>query len=516
VKRSLALFIAVATPAAADPYTPPDFLTQPPPLPQMFDASTAWRLDLADALKLALRDNLGLAIERENLRAASLGITYANGEFEPTLTSGFTYSNARQPPLTAQAEQMGMAGTIVSSDSDDFSLSLGQRLSTGMQLGVSFETLRSKSTAGTAVEPLNYLSTAVLSVKQPVLRGFSMDRVIPRIDVLHAEIANAREREQLAVKASDVIEQTEDAYWDVVQALYQYDLDVRSQQLAVEQMDLTKRQIVAGLLPVGDLTSAEATLASRELTVLRGQQTVEQAWDALRAVLNLPHDQWTRPILPTDMPGFNEQDTTAEAEMKHAIDNRPELLQARLDMADEELNVRRAENNRLPEIDVGVSGTLTGQDSTFGGTLHELGRADATIYAVTLNLIWTPLQRATRAAAEIERTRHKVVETNNALIVQTVWVAVREAVRSQAAAARQVFAAAKARELAAKNLELEQRKFVTGQSSNFLIGQHQEQLAQAQLDELQAVLTHKKQQAALLKATGQLLEERHVQLTPRQ
>jgi outer membrane protein TolC len=339
-----------------------------------------------------------------------------------------------------------------------------------------------------------------------------MDRVIPRIDILHAEIANKRERAQLAIVAADVIQRTEDAYWDVVQALYQYDLDVRSQQRAVEQMDLTKRQIAAGLLPPGDLTSAESTLASRELTVLQGQQTVEQAWDALRAVLNLPHDQWTRPILPTDMPGFAEQGTTAEDEMKRAVDNRPELAQARLDLADEELNVRRAENNRLPEIDVGVSGTLYGQDSTFGGALREFGRADATAYSVFLNLTWTPLQRATRAAEEIERTRHQVTQARNAQTVQDIWVAVRDAVRTQQAAARQVFAAAKFRELATKNLEIEQRKFVSGQSSNFIIAQRQEELAQAQVSELQAVLAHKKAQAALLKATGRLLDERHIQL----
>jgi outer membrane protein TolC len=510
VKHVAALVLLAAAPAVADDtYAPPDFMNQPPPLPQAFDAGAAWRLDLAEALKVALHDNLGIAVERENVVAASLGITVAGGEFEPTVTSGFSYSNSRQPPLTVQE---GMSGAIVSLDSDDFQLSLRQRLSTGMQLGVSFETDRAKSSAGTAVEPLNYRSDVQLSVTQPILRGFSMDRVIPRIDILHAEIANKRERAQLAIVAADVIQRTEDAYWDVVQALYQYDLDVRSQQRAVEQMDLTKRQIAAGLLPPGDLTSAESTLASRELTVLQGQQTVEQAWDALRAVLNLPHDQWTRPILPTDMPGFTEQGTTAEDEMKRAVDNRPELAQARLDLADEELNVRRAENNRLPEIDVGVSGTLYGQDSTFGGALREFGRADATAYSVFLNLTWTPLQRATRAAEEIERTRHQVTQARNAQTVQDIWVAVRDAVRTQQAAARQVFAAAKFRELATKNLEIEQRKFVSGQSSNFIIAQRQEELAQAQVSELQAVLAHKKAQAALLKATGRLLDERHVQL----
>ena len=56
-----------------------------------------------------------------------------------------------QPPATAQE---GMSGGIVTFDSDHWQLSLSQRLSTGMQLEVDFINDRSKSSAGTAVEPL--------------------------------------------------------------------------------------------------------------------------------------------------------------------------------------------------------------------------------------------------------------------------------------------------------------------------------------------------------------------------
>lgn len=496
-------------PAIAEAYVPPDFMKQAPPLPPAVDATTAWRLDLAGALQIALRDNLNIAVERESVVAASLGITVAAGPFEPQVRGGYTHTSARQPPATAQE---GMSGGIVTFDSDDWRLSLSQRLSTGMQLEVDFINDRSKSSAGTAVEPLNYRSSLTATVTQPLLRGFSMDRVIPRIDILRAEIANERERAQLAVTAAQVIERTEDAYWDVVLALYAYDLQRRSQQRAEEQMSLTQRQIAAGLLPPGDLTSAESTLASRQLAVVQAELNVEAAWDALRAVLNLPREQWQKPILPTDSPSFADESVTAEDELKLAIANRPELAQARLDIAAQDLNVRQADNNRLPEVDVGLSGGLIGQDSTYGGALREYGRADATTWAMFLNLTWTPLQRATRAAAEIERERGKLTAIKRDQTLQDIWAAVRDAVRTQTGAARQVFAAAKFRDLSAKNLEIEQRKFLTGQTSNFVIAQRQEEVAQAQLAELQAVVAHKKAQAALLRATGRLLDERGVKL----
>ena len=496
-------------PAIADTYAPPDFMKQSPPLPPTIDAANAWRLDLAGALQIALRDNLNIAVERETVAAASLGITVAAGPFEPLVRGGYTHTSSQQPPATAQE---GMSGGIVTFDTDQWQLALSQRLATGMQLEVDFINNRAKSSAGTAVEPLNYRSTLTATVTQPLLRGFSMDRVIPRIDILRAEIANERERAQLAVTAAQVIERTEDAYWDVVLSLYAYDLQRRSQQRAEEQMDLTKRQIAAGLLPPGDLTSAESTLASRELAVVQAELNVEAAWDALRAVLNLPRDQWSKPIVPTEAPSFVDETVTAEDELKLAIANRPELAQARLDIAAQDLTVRQADNNRLPEIDVGLSGGLIGQDASYAGALREYGRADATTWALFLNLTWTPLQRATAAAAQIEREHAKLTALKRDQTLQDIWAAVRDAVRTQTGAARQVFAAAKFRDLSAKNLEIEQRKFLTGQSSNFVIAQRQEELAQAQLAELQAVLAHKKAQAALLRATGRLLDERGVTL----
>jgi len=129
-----------------------------------------------------------------------------------------------------------------------------------------------------------------------------------------------------------------------------------------------------------------------------------------------------------------------------------------------------------------------------------------------VNLTWTPLRRATAAAAEIERARERIAAVRREQTLQDVWLAVRDAVRTQRSAALQVTAAARFRELSAQSLDVEQRKFLNGTSSNFFVAQRQEELASAQLAELTAVLGHQKATAALLRATGQLLDERHIAL----
>ena len=509
MRRALALVLVLASAARADDYTPPDFMSAEPPLPASIDPASAWRLDLAEALRIALHQNLGIVLEREQVVMARLGTTVAGGAFEPLVTGSYMHTSSDIPPPSAQA---GMAGSILTYVDDTWRLSLSQRLQTGMKLEADFYTDRSKSSAGTAVEPLVYNSSIMLQVSQPILRGFSGDFVIPKIDILRAELTSERERQALAITAANVVEQTEDAYWDVVQALYTYDLQVRSQKRAVDQLELTKRQIAAGLMPPSDVIAAESTLAQRELALVQGELAIDQAWDRLRAQMNLPRDQWSRPILPADRPAFAPEHTSAEEAIQVAIKNRPELAQLAIDLKSEELAVRKADNDKLPQIDLALTAGLLGQDSTWGGAARVIGRADAPTYAIGVNLIWYPLRRATAAAAEIERAKQRVAVANRDKAVQDMWFAVRDSVRGLSGAERQVYAAAKFRELATQNLELEQRRFLASQSSQLAVAQRQEELASAQLSELSAVLAHKKATAALLHATGRLLDERHVQL----
>ena len=60
------LVLALASPARADDdaYVPPDFMAALPPLPPGVEAAKVWRLSLAEALQVALHQNLGIVLER--------------------------------------------------------------------------------------------------------------------------------------------------------------------------------------------------------------------------------------------------------------------------------------------------------------------------------------------------------------------------------------------------------------------------------------------------------------------
>jgi outer membrane protein TolC len=492
-------------------YVPPPFLASPPALPAGYDPATAWRLDLSEALRIATQHNLNLTLARQQRAIARVAVDLATGAmYEPTVTAGVNHQSSEQPPSSLQA---GDAGSIITMRSDTWQLGLAQRLPTGALVSLGFATGGTRSTAGTAVLPVTDTGSLTLTVSQPLLKGFSFDLSIPQSAILSARIASRQEREQLKIKAADVVQSTEAAYWDAVAALYSYDATIRSQRLAEDQIALVRRKIASGLAATSDLTAAESQLAQRKLDVVHAADSVEQAWDALRIVLDLPRDRWKIPILPTERPRFQPAaSSTPEQALALAIAHRPELAQAALDIESSDLAMRKAANDRLPEIDLGLSASAWGQGASYGAALEQVGSRDATGWGMMMSLTWTPLGKAAAANAEIARIQHASKITSREVAAQTIWNQVRAAVRNQRTAAAAVAAASHARELAGESLEIENRKYLSGSSSNIAIAGAQKDLAGAELAELRALLDHQKAETALLLATGRLLDERHIVL----
>jgi outer membrane protein TolC len=506
--------LLAAVPAAAQegPYEPPGFITEPATLPDGWEERGVWRLDLSEALRVAVDRNLGIVLQRELSREASLRARVARGPFEPVLRATYSHSDVDVVPSTSQE---GGAGDILTFIDDRWTMAVGKRFQTGTEVDVGFESNRSRSSLGTAVQPLNYRSNLFVSVTQPLLRGFSLDRVVPRAPVLRAELASERAREQLAVEMMEVVQRTESAYWDVVHALKSYRVQLAAHDRAVDQLELTQRQINAGVLAPSEIIGSQSILAQRRLDLVEAESVIERAWDQLRAELNLPRSEWRLAILPQDAPVFEPALTSPEAALEVAIENRPELRQQDLDIEQATLAAREADNARLPRVDLGLRYHTVGQDAAYGGSLGQVVGRDAPGWTVLFTLTWTPLDRAAAAAAEIQESQVRVARARKDQRILDLYRSVREAVRNLESSARQVRAAASFRALAEQSLEVEQRKFLAGTSFNFVVAERQESVARAQLAELTALLAHQKAKLALERATGLLLRSRRIELEVR-
>ena len=99
-----------------------------PPLPPNADARNVWKLDLAEALQVAIhRTPASSSSARPSGR--ELGIDVAKGAFEPVVTRP-SITQHRSPPTSIQA---AWPGEIITTTNEDWQLSRREHLATGAQ-----------------------------------------------------------------------------------------------------------------------------------------------------------------------------------------------------------------------------------------------------------------------------------------------------------------------------------------------------------------------------------------------
>jgi outer membrane protein len=495
------------------PYVPPDYIRKAPTLPPHMVGQKPRQLSLAEAIETALRRNLALALARVQVADADAGRALAGALFEPLLLASAERGRSKSPPLTLQE---GMAGQVLTSTQDSWTAGVQQRVPTGTELRLSFANIRSESTRGTAVEPVIYRSSLALDLTQPLLAGFSFTGRIQRAPVLRAEFASEAAREEARGRALLTVKATEDAYWGLVESWKTYEVNLGARQLAGEQLELTRRQIAAGVLPQSDLIGVEGTLAQREVAVVRAEAQIERAADQLRLLLNLPLAEWSAPLLPLDAPSFAHVEVAFGDALARARTMRPELGRTQIDLRRIALELEVARNSRLPRLDLRAGLGSVGQDDLYRQALDQAGRGRGPQWNVGLSLAWAPLQVAARAELARLDSALRGNQLTREEVLARVQVEIREAIRNIGTAERQLHASAKFRDLAERSLEVEQRRFLNGLSSNFFVAQRQAELAQARLAELEALIQHERASSDLQLATGELLDARQLKFELRQ
>jgi HAE1 family hydrophobic/amphiphilic exporter-1 len=199
-----------------------------------------------------------------------------------------------------------------------------------------------------------------------------------------------------------------------------------------------------------------------------------------------------------------------EAAVKNALENRTDMIAARKSLEKDDLSLRLARNQLLPQVDltaswgaVGAGGTELIRDPPFGGSVvgtipggygdavSQVFGADFPSWAVGFQLSYAipnRSQKASAAAAQISKDQALVAFRRLELQVAQE---VRTAARGVESGFRSVTAATASRVLFEQRLDAEQKKFAAGMSTNFLVTQAQRDLATAEVTELRAMADYR-------------------------
>jgi HAE1 family hydrophobic/amphiphilic exporter-1 len=326
----------------------------------------------------------------------------------------------------------------------------------------------------------------------------------------------------------NTVSSVEQAYLDLTYARRNIEVVKEALFLARDQARITQIRIDVGASAPLDILQPRVQISTTEELLVTAVADVRNAEDRLRALLNLPQEEWDRPIIPTDDIAYGAMTVNSDQAVSEALKNRPEMLQQALATDTSRITALYARNQTLPTVDFNLGynlGGLAGRSLELDDAGNPTGRVISTSYSNTLSQIFNrdfpswnvgftlglPLMnigaRATARAAELDYEQSRTTEAQTR---QNIIVEVRAAARAVETFARTIAASRAAREAAEKNVEAERKRYENGMTTNFQVLEVQKQLSDARVRELFSLVGYNKAVAAYHRAVGDILDVHHI------
>ncbi|HWZ55998.1 MAG TPA: TolC family protein [Verrucomicrobiae bacterium] len=521
-------------PNILEPYTPtpvPEpILTNAPRIEQMVKDGKL-TMSLQDAVDLALQNNLAIVIERYVpwIEEASILHTLSGGapisgsvgalgtipvpSFDPILTSNLSLDQKLVPANNGLTSGTGTtAGTFAQLNTHtavaDFAYTQG--FHTGTSFSATFNNVRgSSSSANNFFSPF-VQSNFIFLASQQLLNGFGLaaNEHYIRIAKVNKNIAD----QQLAQQVITSITAVENAYWELVFARGNVEVAKEEIALAEKTYSDNKKQVDVGTLAPLEIVQAEAQLATAQEALIVAQTTVLQ--DQL-TLLNLIAKDPNAPVLrnveivPTDIADVappEVENIPLEDLIKEAVTKRPDVLQGKLLIQGDQVNMQATRNALLPILTLsgeyateGLAGNskpgtcaptpCTPPPQIFSGLPTALNQEFSGVYPeynAQLSLTIPIRNRAAQANNVLAILNQRSDEATYQQIVNNAATDVHNAQITLEQARITLAAAVKTRDLDQQTLDAEQKKYQVGASTLFNIVSDQNILAAAESAEVRA------------------------------
>jgi outer membrane protein TolC len=378
---------------------------------------------------------------------------------------------------------------------------------------VSLDGARTTTTNRNAAFNPNLSSNFNFNYTQPLLRNFGMDITRQQLALgqKQSDIVDVQLQQQIA----QTVRTVRNAYYDLVGAIGQLEVARASLQLAQQQLRDNQTKVEVGTMAPIDIIEAQAEVSQREEAVIVNEAQIKTLEDALRTLVMNPAqpDFWTVRIVPTEQPTLTAQPIDVDGAIKSALANRTDLIQARKQMEQTDININYAKNQRLPTVNAivnyglaGVAGTQrsftydpvtglpTGETTTvergFSDALRNIFGNDYKAWSVQFQVnypIGTSAADAGLAQGRVQRQQE--VASLQQLEVQVV-ASVRDAARQVDTSLKRVEATKRAREFAERRYEAEQKRMTVGLSTTFQLFQAQRDLSTQKQAEVNAIIAY--------------------------
>lgn len=361
-----------------------------------------------------------------------------------------------------------------------------------------------------AVQP-----SITVQLDQPLLRNSGSDANLA--EVRQAENAERDSIQQLKATLLQQVADAETAYWALVRADGELKISQRLLERGEEvRTTLSKRRDKAEDVRSSQYAEAVATVEARRAEVIRAQNTLRQASDKLKQVMNDPDLNVGSEILlqPADNPVNEPLALSLQDVVTTALENRPEIQRALLAINDAAIRQQLADNARLPALDLRLQTRISDISNNTSDAYQNLTDANFIDYLVGLNFEQPIGNRGAEAGYRAKFLESAQARITYRDVVQRVLLDVKGGLRVVVTTYQLIEQTRASRIAAAESLrtiEVEERTIqaLTPEFLNLKF-QRQQALAANEVAELASITEYNASIARLYAAMGTALERNHI------
>ncbi|MBL8038051.1 MAG: TolC family protein [Nitrospira sp.] len=476
-------------------------------------------ISLADAAVRALQSNLDISISRQNRESRLADIIIEQSKFDPNLSINGQYNRTVNPlnrPVFGGT--VGVLDQITTFDQRSHSLTVDAQtnLITGGNFDINYSPARSSINQNVARGFLfnpSWTGGLAFTFTQPLLRnaGIAINKTFIKVAQNNAIV----EQHVFRDRVMTVITSVEQTYWEVVFANENLKVAQAALKAAEELLAANRAKTKAGVMSIVDVLQAEAAMASRVEQVLVAEKAIRDQEDQLRRLLNPGEEDLRQDVrlTPVDPPVIVLEPLSLQEAIDTAIEQRPEITQAKKNVETGELNKQFARNQLLPTLSLQGTVGLAGLGGDYSESFTRNFSGDFYNYGAGLVLSYPLGNRAAVNTYSKRKLEAQNAEVALANVRQQIIVGIREAVRRVQTDFKRIETTRSARIMAEKQLQAEQERLKVGLSTTRFVLEFQRDLATAQGNELRAVVDYNKSLSNLSRHKATTLDRYHLELS---
>jgi outer membrane protein TolC len=491
---------------------------------------------LQDVINLMLERNLDIQSNRFSPRSSY----FSSLVFYRALAPSIRFSGTASRDTSQSTTQLNGASAL-SQLRHNFAINYSQLLPTGTSLAVDLTTNRVSSNSSFNTYNPSYTGKLTYTLGQHLLRD--RGRLVTTHNIIVGQNNEKISETQFELQVTNLVVQAQKAYWDLV--FSNEDLKVKQGSLSVAQrtLDENRTKVEIGTMAPIDVVQTETEVASRRGDLVTSTYSVTNTEDQIKKLISNNNSPSLFLLRLNAQESPRQPNSvvipTLEDAIKIALENRPEIRQAELDLKNKVIDVSYTANQKLPILDVtasysqnGTGGTQTVRGSGLGanqvlqvipgGVFDELGQIFTfppsftnhrySGYSLGFSLTIPLNNKAADADHDRAVVERQLSESKYIATQQQILLDVRNALTQVDMTRAKIETSTLTRQLAERQAEAEKTKFDLGTSTLRFVLEEQRNVAQAQTAELQSLVNFTKALVDLDRSMGLTLKRNNIEI----